>query len=209
MGTSPAQGHARSRRARADRPGDQAPHHRYRRAPHRLVHRARSLQTVDLVSEEGGFDYISDTYDDDLPYWCPHKGRAQLIIPYTLAANDMRFVTAPGFDNGEEYFQFLKDSFDVLYEEGRLGASKTTSWLHRRLVGMPGRFAGLKRFVMTFSRGTRSGSPAASTSPDTGPSTTPTRRPTTYPPPWIAPSSSAISAPSSSIRLDRRTRLRR
>jgi len=107
-----------------------------------------SLQTVDLVSEEGGFEYVSDTYDDDLPYWRPHKGRAQLIIPYTLAANDMRFVTGPGFDNGEEYFQFLKDWFDVLYEEGRLGSPKMMSLgLHCRLVGMPGRFAGLKRFL--------------------------------------------------------------
>ncbi len=107
-----------------------------------------SLQTVDLVSEEGGFAYVSDTYDDDLPYWRPHKGRPQLIIPYTLAANDMRFVTAPGFDNGEEYFQFLKDSFDVLYEEGRRGMPKMMSLgLHCRLVGMPGRFAGLKRFL--------------------------------------------------------------
>ncbi len=107
-----------------------------------------SLQTVDLVSEEGNFEYVSDTYDDDLPYWRPHKGRAQLIIPYTLAANDMRFVTAPGFDNGEEYFQFLKDSFDVLYEEGRRGSPKMMSiGLHCRLVGMPGRFAGLQRFV--------------------------------------------------------------
>ncbi len=107
-----------------------------------------SLQTVDLVSEEGGFDYVSDTYDDDLPYWRPHNGRAQLIIPYTLAANDMRFVTAPGFDNGEEYFQFLKDSFDVLHEEGRRGAPKMMSiGLHCRLVGMPGRYAGLVRFL--------------------------------------------------------------
>ncbi len=107
-----------------------------------------SLNTVDLVADEGGFDYISDTYDDDLPYWRPHKGRGQLIIPYTLAANDMRFVTAPGFDTGEEYFTFLKDSFDVLYEEGRLGAPKMMSLgLHCRLVGMPGRFAGLRKFL--------------------------------------------------------------
>jgi len=107
-----------------------------------------SLETVDLVSEEGGFDYVSDTYDDDLPYWRPHKGRPQLIIPYSLAANDMRFTTPPGFDNGEEFFQFLKDSFDTLYEEGRQGSPKMMSvGLHCRLVGMPGRFAGLKRFV--------------------------------------------------------------
>lgn len=107
-----------------------------------------SLNTLDLVSEEGGFAYVSDTYDDDLPYWRVHKGKPQLVIPYTLANNDMRFVTAPGFDNGEEYFQFLKDSFDVLYEEGRRGAPKMMSLgLHCRLVGMPGRFSGLKKFV--------------------------------------------------------------
>ncbi len=107
-----------------------------------------SLNTVDLVSEEGGFDYISDTYDDDLPYWRPHKGRPQLIIPYTLSANDMRFVTASGFANGEEYFQLLKDWFDCLYAEGKAGAPKMmTVGLHCRLVGQPGRFMGLKRFV--------------------------------------------------------------
>jgi OHCU decarboxylase len=107
-----------------------------------------SLQTVDLVSEAGGFEYVSDTYDDDLPYWRPHRGRAQLIIPYTLAANDMRFVTAPGFDTGEEFFQFLKDSFDCLYEEGRRGMPKMMSiGLHCRLAGMPGRAMGLIRFL--------------------------------------------------------------
>lgn len=107
-----------------------------------------SLNTVDLVSEEGGFEYVSDTYDDDLPYWRPHKGRPQLIIPYTLSANDMRFVTASGFANGEEYFQLLKDWFDCLYEEGRAGSPKMmTVGLHCRLVGQPGRFMGLKRFL--------------------------------------------------------------
>ncbi|KFC61658.1 Chitooligosaccharide deacetylase, putative uricase [Devosia sp. LC5] len=107
-----------------------------------------SLNTVDLVSEAGGFAYISDTYDDDLPYWRVHQGQPQLIIPYTLAANDMRFVTASGFDNGEEYFQFLKDSFDCLYAEGRAGSPKMMSiGLHCRLVGQPGRFQGLKKFV--------------------------------------------------------------
>jgi urate oxidase len=107
-----------------------------------------SLNTVDLVSEEGGFEYVSDTYDDDLPYWRAHKGRPQLIIPYTLAANDMRFVTASGFANGEEYFQLLKDWFDCLYEEGKAGSPKMMSiGLHCRLVGQPGRFMGLKRFA--------------------------------------------------------------
>jgi len=107
-----------------------------------------SINTVDLVSEEGGFAYVSDTYDDDLPYWRVHQGRPQLVIPYTLSANDMRFVTASGFDNGEEYFQFLKDSFDCLYAEGQAGSPKMMSiGLHCRLVGQPGRFQGLKKFI--------------------------------------------------------------
>ncbi len=107
-----------------------------------------SLNTVDLVAETGGLAYISDTYDDDLPHWKVIAGRPQLIIPYTLAANDMRFVTAPGFDSGEEFFQFLKDSFDCLYAEGEAGAPKMMSiGLHCRLVGQPGRFQGLKKFV--------------------------------------------------------------
>ncbi|WEK05145.1 MAG: allantoinase PuuE [Candidatus Devosia phytovorans] len=107
-----------------------------------------SLNTVDLVSEAGGFAYVSDTYDDDLPYWRVHKGAPQLIIPYSLSTNDMRFVTGPGFDNGEEYFQFLKDTFDVLYAEGQAGAPKMMSLgLHCRLVGQPGRFQGLRKFV--------------------------------------------------------------
>src|SRR5690606_12567940 len=107
-----------------------------------------SINTVDLASEEGGFLYVSDTYDDDLPYYREHMGMAQLIIPYSLATNDMRFTTASGFANGEEFFQMLKDTFDVLWDEGEAGAPKMmTVGLHCRLVGMPGRFAGLRRFV--------------------------------------------------------------
>lgn len=107
-----------------------------------------SLQTIDLVSEAGGFAYISDTYDDDLPYWRVHRGQPHLIIPYSLSTNDMRFVTGPGFDNGEEYFQFLKDTFDCLYAEGEAGSPKMMSLgLHCRLVGQPGRYQGLKKFV--------------------------------------------------------------
>jgi OHCU decarboxylase len=106
------------------------------------------VNTVDLASEEGGFTYVSDTYDDDLPYYREHMGAPQLIIPYSLATNDMRFTTASGFANGEEYFQMLKDTFDVLWDEGEAGSPKMMSvGLHCRLVGMPGRFAGLKRFV--------------------------------------------------------------
>jgi urate oxidase len=107
-----------------------------------------SVNTVDLASEEGGFVYVSDAYDDDLPYYREHLGTPQLIIPYSLATNDMRFTTASGFANGEEYFQLLKDTFDVLYEEGKDGSPKMmTVGLHCRLAGMPGRFAGLRRFV--------------------------------------------------------------
>jgi len=107
-----------------------------------------SLNTVDLVSEEGGFEYVSDTYDDDLPYWRVHQSRPQLIIPYTLSANDMRFVTASGFGDGEQYFNFLKDSFDCLYAEGEAGSPKMMSiGLHCRLIGQPGRFMALQRFI--------------------------------------------------------------
>ncbi len=107
-----------------------------------------SINTLDLVSEEGGFAYVSDTYDDDLPHWRVHQNRPQLVIPYTLSANDMRFVTASGFANGEDFFQFLKDSFDCLYAEGEAGSPKMMSiGLHCRLVGQPGRAQGLIRFL--------------------------------------------------------------
>ncbi len=107
-----------------------------------------SENTVRLVAEEGGFDYISDTYDDDLPYWIDAQGRDQLIIPYTLEANDMRFATAPGYITGEQFFTYLKDAFDVLYAEGGAGAAKMMSvGLHCRLIGRPGKLAGLKKFI--------------------------------------------------------------
>ncbi|GAA6188267.1 allantoinase PuuE [Litorivita sp. NS0012-18] len=107
-----------------------------------------SENTVRLVAEEGGFDYISDTYDDDLPYWIDVQGRDQLIIPYTLEANDMRFATAPGYITGEQFFTYLKDAFDVLYAEGGAGAAKMMSvGLHCRLIGRPGKLAGLKKFI--------------------------------------------------------------
>ncbi len=107
-----------------------------------------SENTVRLVAEEGGFDYISDTYDDDLPYWLEVGARDQLIIPYTLEANDMRFATAPGYIEGEQFFTYLKDAFDVLYAEGQEGAAKMMSiGLHCRLIGRPGKIAGLKRFI--------------------------------------------------------------
>ncbi|HFQ14957.1 MAG TPA: allantoinase PuuE [Rhodobacteraceae bacterium] len=107
-----------------------------------------SANTVRLVAEEGGFDYISDTYDDDLPYWLELGARDQLIIPYTLEANDMRFATSPGWITGAQFESYLKDAFDVLYAEGMAGAPKMmTVGLHNRLIGRPGKIAGLMRFI--------------------------------------------------------------
>ena len=107
-----------------------------------------SENTVRLVAETGQFAYVSDTYDDDLPYWFEVGDRDQLIIPYTLEANDMRFATAPGYIEGEQFYQYLRDAFDVLYAEGSEGAPKMMSiGLHCRLIGRPGKIAGLKRFL--------------------------------------------------------------
>ncbi len=107
-----------------------------------------SVNTVDLVTEEGGFHYTADSYADDLPYWHRHEGREQLIVPYTLDANDMRFSTPQGFNSGDQFMAYLKDAFDILYAEGKTGAPKMMSiGLHCRLVGRPGRLASLKRFI--------------------------------------------------------------
>lgn len=107
-----------------------------------------SVNTVHLAAETGAFAWIADTYDDDLPYWREVGARDQLVIPYTLEANDMRFATAPGYINGEQFFQYLKDSFDTLYAEGEAGQARMfTIGLHCRLIGRPGKIAGLKRFL--------------------------------------------------------------
>ena len=106
-----------------------------------------SVNTVRLTAEQD-FDWISDTYDDDLPYWIRAGDRHQLVIPYTLDANDMRFATPQGFNTGDHFFQYLKDTFDCLYAEGAAGAAKMMSvGLHCRLIGRPGRVMGLKRFL--------------------------------------------------------------
>ncbi len=113
-----------------------------------------SVNTVDMIARHGGFDWCSDTYDDDLPYWYDahlaggQEGEPLLIIPYTLDANDMRFAIQAGYDHAEPFFQYLKDSFDALYAEGEAGAPKMMSiGLHCRLVGRPGRIGALKRFL--------------------------------------------------------------
>ncbi|MDK3072300.1 allantoinase PuuE [Sedimentitalea sp. JM2-8] len=112
-----------------------------------------SDNTVRLAAEEGGFDYIADVYSDDLPYWVRYGARDQLLVPYTLDCNDMRFATPQGFNSGDQFFSYLKDSFDALYAEGAEGTPKMLSiGLHCRLIGRPGRIMALKRFL-DYARG--------------------------------------------------------
>jgi putative urate catabolism protein len=106
-----------------------------------------SLNTRPLLMAEGGFLYDSDAYDDDLPYWVDNQGKGHLVIPYTLDANDMRFATAQGFNSGDQFFSYLKDSFDTLYEEGDTSPKMMSIGLHCRLAGRPGRIAALARFL--------------------------------------------------------------
>ena len=105
-----------------------------------------SVNTVRLVAEEGGFAYVADSYADDLPYWSRFGAQDQLIVPYTLDANDMRFATPQGFNSGDQFERYITDSFDTLYAEGEAGAPKMLSiGLHCRLIGRPGRAAALRR----------------------------------------------------------------
>ena len=106
-----------------------------------------SPNTRDLVFEDGGFLYDSDSYSDDLPYWEYKKNKKQLIIPYTLDNNDMRFATNQGFNSGDQFYTYLKDSFDALYEEGKTAPKMMSVGLHCRLIGRPGRFQSLKKFI--------------------------------------------------------------
>lgn len=105
------------------------------------------INTRQLVMEEGGFAYDSDAYDDDLPYWLDNDGKGHLVIPYTLDTNDMRFATPQGFNSGEQFYQYLKDSFDVLYAEGADSPKMLSIGLHCRLIGRPARIAALTRFI--------------------------------------------------------------
>jgi putative urate catabolism protein len=106
-----------------------------------------SPNTLELVVEEGGFTYTADSYADDLPYWVAIAGRAQLIVPYTLDANDMRFATAQGFNSGDQFETYLRDSFDTFWAEGETAPKMMSVGLHCRLVGRPGRLAALARFL--------------------------------------------------------------
>ena len=110
-----------------------------------------SPNTRRLVAEHDHLIYDSDNYGDDLPFWTrvetSQGSRPHLVIPYTLDCNDMRFATAQGFNSGEQFYQYLKDSFDVLYAEGERFPRMMSVGLHCRLAGRPGRFRALQRFL--------------------------------------------------------------
>jgi allantoinase len=106
-----------------------------------------SPNTRRLVVEHGGFLYDADSYADDLPYWVQVSGKPHLVVPYTLDANDMRFASAQGFNSGEQFYQYLRDTFEVLYAEGATRPKMMSVGLHCRLAGRPGRFAALCRFL--------------------------------------------------------------
>jgi putative urate catabolism protein len=106
-----------------------------------------SQNTTPLMMAEGGFLYTADSYADDLPYWIAGPKGPQLTVPYTLDANDMRFATPQGFNAGDQFFAYLKDSFDLLYAEGEIAPKMLSIGLHCRLVGRPGRAAALARFL--------------------------------------------------------------
>ncbi len=106
-----------------------------------------SPNTRRLVAEYGGFLYDADSYADDLPYWVTAAGKPHLVVPYTLDANDMRFATAQGFNSGDQFYAYLRDTFDVLYAEGATAPKMMSVGLHCRIAGRPGRFAALQRFL--------------------------------------------------------------
>ena len=105
-----------------------------------------SPNTRRLVAEDGGFLYDADDYSDDLPFWAKAGRHTQLIVPYTLEANDMRF-SGTGLNTGEQFYSYLKDAFDVLYAEGEETPKMLSVGLHCRIAGRPGKMAGLERFI--------------------------------------------------------------
>jgi allantoinase len=106
-----------------------------------------SPNTRRLAVEEGGFLYDADAYNDDLPYWVEEQGRPHLVVPYTLDVNDMKFGTLQGFNQGQDFYTYAKDAFDELYREGATAPKMMSIGLHSRLIGRPGRIAGLRRFL--------------------------------------------------------------
>ena len=106
-----------------------------------------SPNTLKLIAERDDILYCADSYADDLPYYDCHYAKPLLMVPYTLDTNDMRFATAQGFNSGEQFFTYLKDAFDVLYEEGENAPKMLSIGLHNRIIGRPARIAALKRFI--------------------------------------------------------------
>ena len=106
-----------------------------------------SPNTLKLIAERDDILYCADSYADDLPYYDHHYSKPLLMVPYTLDTNDMRFATPQGFNSGEQFFNYLKDAFDVLYEEGKDAPKMLSIGLHCRIVGRPARFAALKKFI--------------------------------------------------------------
>ena len=111
-----------------------------------------SPNTRRLVVEDGGFEYDADDYSDDLPWYDTRYGKPQLVVPYTLDANDMRFLAVQGFNSGEQFYAYLKDSFDALYAEGRDTPRMMSVGLHCRIAGKPGRIFALERFLRYVSK---------------------------------------------------------
>lgn len=111
-----------------------------------------SPNTRRLVVEHGGFEYDSDYYGDELPFWtevekADGKRVPHLVVPYTLDANDMRFATPQGFNTADHFFAYLRDTFDVLYREGKDTPRMMSVGMHCRLLGRPGRIRALQKFL--------------------------------------------------------------
>jgi len=106
-----------------------------------------SPNTRQIVMQHGGFLYDADDYNDELPYWVQGPEKPHLVVPYTLDTNDMRFATVSGFNYGEPFYQYLKDSFDCLYAQGETQPAMLSIGLHCRLIGKPGRIQALRRFL--------------------------------------------------------------
>ncbi|WDE07833.1 allantoinase PuuE [Thalassomonas viridans] len=106
-----------------------------------------SPNTLKLIAERDDILYCADSYADDLPYWDRFYSKPLLMVPYTLDTNDMRFATPQGFNSGEQFYQYLKDAFDVLYAEGEVSPKMLSIGLHCRLIGRPARLAALQRFI--------------------------------------------------------------
>ncbi|MEO9945328.1 allantoinase PuuE [Paraglaciecola sp.] len=106
-----------------------------------------SPNTLKLIANRNDILYCADSYADDLPYYDQQYAKPLLMVPYTLDTNDMRFATPQGFNSGEQFYQYLKDAFDVLYAEGETAPKMLSIGLHCRIIGRPARMAALQRFI--------------------------------------------------------------